>query len=146
MMKLLPSMVVETRKAPDGMKYELREAYHGQTAVMGHDVENLLSGAVLQSDGSLSLPAGYRWNGPSGPTVDTPATLMPSALHDELYAQITQGLLPADERRYADLTYRNSLKNWGVSWLRRMTHFKAVRHVGWLYVRRDPRIQEVKKL
>ncbi len=123
-------------KSPeDSEKYTLSDVlgYRGITAVTGFDVKTRWS--HLQPDGVLILFRGYRWDGPSGPAVDTLLTMMPSALHDELYRMRKLGLIPKNTRRLADYTYRDALKTWGVPTWRRALHFRAVFHFGGLYSR-----------
>lgn len=47
----------------------------------------------LETDGTLSLRDGYAWDGPSGPTVDTPDFMRGSLVHDALYQLMREGHL-----------------------------------------------------
>jgi hypothetical protein len=49
--------------------------------------------ARLTSDGTLSIYAGYSWDGPSGPTIDTAAFVYGSAPHDVLYQALRENLI-----------------------------------------------------
>jgi len=126
-----PSFYVEQ----DGT-YTLDESYTAKTFVTGQSVE--AAGATLLPNGDLVMKAGYNWNGPSGPAVDTANTLVPSGMHDGLYACITAlDLVQVAEnvlREKADKSYRDSLKTWGVPKWRKFMHFKGVRLFGWLHV------------
>lgn len=130
--KTLPRITLDDTRG-DGEKYTLESKYRGVTAVTGFDVRTEHS--TLEKDGKLTLYGGYRWDGPSGPAVDTLRTMMPSALHDELYRMIRENLLPPSTRKAADYTYRDALKTWGVAPWRRWLHFRAVFHFGGIYSR-----------
>ncbi len=46
--------------------------------------------------GLLVIKKGYRWDGASGPTIDTESTMRASAVHDVIYQMIREGdLIPA---------------------------------------------------
>lgn len=47
----------------------------------------------LTTDGVLHIGAGYAWDGPSGPTVDTKNFMRGSLVHDALYQLLRWGLL-----------------------------------------------------
>lgn len=113
-------------------KYRLDSQYKATTRVEGFSVET--AACTLEPTGRLILKRGFTWNGPSGPAVDTPRTMIPSAIHDCLYGLIEAGDLPNDARKDSDKTYREALRNWGVSGLRRGLHFRGVRLFGWLHV------------
>ena len=90
------------------------------------------------SCGKLNISAGYAWDGASGPTWDTPATMVPSLVHDVLYQGIREGLLPASRRFDADLTFYRLMRErtsgfWGH--LRAFYFFAGVRLGGWLSIR-----------
>jgi hypothetical protein len=50
----------------------------------------------------LWLQKGYAFDGPSGPTFDTPSFMRGAGVHDGLYQLIRLGLLPAEAKRWAD--------------------------------------------
>ena len=52
----------------------------------------------LTSDGIMTIRAGYRWDGPSGPTVDTPSFMRSSAVHDVCFQIMREGLIPDSTR------------------------------------------------
>lgn len=61
----------------------------------------------FDGDGTLTLRKGYAWDGPSGPTVDTPAFMRGSLVHDALYQLMREGHLdPAVCRAPADALLR----------------------------------------
>lgn len=56
----------------------------------------------LDMFGNLTIRAGYCWDGPSGPAIDTPNFMCPSLVHDALYQLIRMGLLPEWEKDKID--------------------------------------------
>jgi len=48
-------------------------------------IENFVG---LSAEGTLTIKAGYAWDGPSGPTVDTKTFMRGSLVHDALYQLI----------------------------------------------------------
>lgn len=58
--------------------------------------------AQLDSDGFITVLPGYAWDGPSGPTIDTPSTLRASLAHDVLYQMMRERHLDASLRPEAD--------------------------------------------
>ena len=60
---------------------------------------------VTLVDNRIFFRAGYAWDGPSGPTYDTPDTLVPSLVHDGLYQLMREGVLPREERADADYVF-----------------------------------------
>lgn len=53
-------------------------------------------------DGYLMARPHYAWDGPSGPTFDTPTNMRPSLFHDIQCQAIEEGLLDKKYRKYAD--------------------------------------------
>lgn len=107
-----------------GYKYQLAQDY--TTTVSRHLCP--FDGAVacpfitLDFDGLLRIKAGYAWDGPSGPTFDTPNFMEGSLVHDALYQLIRAGLIPnVDdiERHAADAELDHHNKAAGMSWPRR---------------------------
>lgn len=81
-------------------KYRLSRPYATQVALYGraggsHFIE-------IDDKGRLRFASGYAWDGPSGPTVDTPGAMRPSLIHDGLYQLIGLGILPAEAKDLAD--------------------------------------------
>jgi len=86
-------------------KYELAESF---TCVLpgvwvGTPFEN---GGLRIVGNRLTLKQFYRWDGASGPALDTPAFMRASAKHDAWYQLIRLGVLPVSSRRDADRTLR----------------------------------------
>lgn len=57
---------------------------------------------VLETTGHLHIEANYAWDGPSGPTIDTPDFMRGSLVHDALYQLMREGLLDRGLRDAAD--------------------------------------------
>jgi len=54
---------------------------------------------VLYKDGRLRILGGYCWDGPSGPTIDTPSFMRSSAVHDVLFQILREGRVADGVRR-----------------------------------------------
>ena len=85
----------------DGYKYQLCEPYETQVPVRPPDpvqTEYL----QLSPAGRLTIMAGYAWDGPSGPTWDSPCAMRGSLIHDALYQLIREGFVGTEWREIAD--------------------------------------------
>ena len=49
----------------------------------------------LTEDGILTIKKGYKWDGVSGPMVDSDNTMIGGCIHDALYQMIRLGLVPS---------------------------------------------------
>ena len=78
----------------------------------------------------LRILPGYAWDGASGPTVDTEATMRPALVHDALYQLMRLGILPPGSRKEADKLFRRLLKEDGMTFFRRWYFYRAVRWFG----------------
>lgn len=85
-----------------GYKYqigEMHEHYWPDLPDFSHDW-------FACKDEILRIREGYAWNGPSGPTFDTPCFMRGSLIHDTVYQAMREKLLdlawkiPADKRLY----------------------------------------------
>jgi hypothetical protein len=68
-----------------GLKYQLRAPYVIQTPIRpahGAGTEWL----TLDVDGTLTIRAGYAWDGASGPTYDSKSSMRGSLVHDGMLA------------------------------------------------------------
>lgn len=76
-----------------GYKYQLQRRYIIQTDICPqHDI--VTPYITLLMSGLLIIEAGYAWDGPSGPTIDTASTMAASLVHDAGYQLIREGHLP----------------------------------------------------
>ena len=84
----------------------------------------------LDTTGVLTIYAGYCWDGPSGPTVDTINFMRGSLVHDALYQLMRQGKISTDYRQYADrLLYEHCLED-GMSKARASYVYRSVHLFG----------------
>ena len=83
--------------------------------------------------GLLEVYKGYRWDGASGPTIDTESTMAASCVHDVLYQMIREGLLPYSYKIKADKELRRLMIKADSSWwgrIRASYYYAAVRCFG----------------
>ena len=78
----------------------------------------------------LIIKARYAWDGPSGPTFDTPSFMRGSLAHDALYQLIREGKLNKSYRKAADQVLRRICLEDGMSKFRAWYVYKAVRMFG----------------
>ncbi len=83
-----------------GWKYELLEGMGCKTEILGVYINTKYFS--LGTDGWLHAKVRYAWDGPSGPTFDTPTNMRASLFHDILCQMIEMGLLDKKYRKYAD--------------------------------------------
>ena len=84
----------------DGWKYQLREDYSCQTGITSAGV--VTPYITLETDGRLTIKAGYAWDGPSGPAIDSKNFMRGSLVHDALYQLLREKHLPMQAREEAD--------------------------------------------
>jgi len=84
----------------------------------------------IDQNGCLKLSKGFRWDGRSGPALDTVNTLRSSAFHDALYELIIIAVLPKSVRVLADVLMRRIDKEDGVNFFRRWYSHIALRLFG----------------
>lgn len=79
----------------------------------------------------LSVYAGYAWDGPSGPTIDTKSFMRGSLVHDVLYEAMRKCLIPSfDYRKKADKLLRDMCIEDGMWKWRAEYVYRAVRRAG----------------
>ena len=109
-----------------GYKYQLAEQYQVgvgiflKRAIVTDFIE-------LGTNGVITIKAGYAWDGPSGPTVDTKSFMRGSLVHDALYQLMRMGLLPQAYREPADKLLRQHCREDGMYGWRVWYVFKSVR-------------------
>ncbi len=90
-----------------GWKYELLEE---MDCLVGLSTRRNVSNEFIEIDcGLLTVKAHYAWDGPSGPTFDTPTNMRGSLFHDALCQLIGEGLLDKMYRKYADELLRTHM-------------------------------------
>lgn len=87
--------------------------------------------------GHLIVRAGYPWDGPSGPTIDTKHNIAPSFWHDVGYEAIRRGVIPPQARLYFDQLFYVDLIKKGMSKWRAKTYYRALRMFGGFAARRN---------
>ena len=83
-----------------GYKYQLAESCSVDVGILGS--EPIRTEFITLRLGILKIAAGYAWDGPSGPTVDSKSSMRASLVHDALYQLIRQKRLSASDRKEAD--------------------------------------------
>lgn len=111
----------------EGYEYQLHDDYTVQTAVRPEGF--ILTRFIrLDMDGVLSIVAGYAWDGPSGPAIDSRNFMRGSLVHDALYQLMREGHLDAGKwRAVADEELVRLCKEDGMWALRRAWVLAAVR-------------------
>ena len=84
-----------------GYKYQLHQDY-AQAIPVSPDALVFTPYLALTTAGILLIKAGYAWDGPSGPTVDSKNFMRGSLVHDALYQLIRLGKLPLETKQVAD--------------------------------------------
>jgi hypothetical protein len=129
-------MPITYRRTHD-YKYQLLEDYIYQTDIKG----KLIRFAVpawgitkhivwLTEDGELTIMAGYAWDGPSGPGIDTKNFMRGSLVHDVIYQLLREKLLPEEFRENADRYIRDICLEDGMSKLRAWWVYHGLRFAG----------------
>ena len=113
-----------------GYKYQLKEEYVTETGIVPSkpiDIEYI----ALTTQGSLTVKEGYAWDGPSGPTIDTPNFMRGSLVHDAFYQLIREGHLDeANYRKPADKLLQKICIEDGMSEMRAWWVYEGVRFGG----------------
>jgi hypothetical protein len=95
------------RKKVRHYKYETIKRREIQTGwILPRDVYTNRNFVTLTRDGLLTVNSLYAWDGPSGPTFDTPSTMRASLAHDALYQLMREGKLDQSYRIPADEVLR----------------------------------------
>jgi hypothetical protein len=115
-----------------------REGYKYQLAEDESFFINRLVGREPYDDGRflsliggvLTIRDGYAWDGPSGPTIDTPDSMTGSLVHDALYQLIRVGHLSIvdGDRALADQIMYDLMVNDGMLAPRAYTWYVGVRN------------------
>ena len=95
-------------------KYQLEKDYSVNIPIKDHDID--LTFLALDPTGMLLIRKGYAWDGPSGPTVDTPGFMRGALVHDSLY-QLMRGEHLHDKkyRKVADEIMRKICREDGMN-------------------------------
>ena len=82
---------------------------------------------ALAINGLLTVRKGYAWDGPSGPTIDTPNFMRGSLVHDVLYQLMREELIPQEHREYVDKLLREICLEDGMSQIRAWVVYQGLR-------------------
>jgi hypothetical protein len=107
-----------------GFKYQLTKTCVYKSVITGYNISTRY--ITLKEDGTLTIYAGYAWDGPSGPAVDSLNFMRASLIHDALYQLIREGHLPPTERYMADKILQYICREDGMSKLRAWWVFVGV--------------------
>lgn len=113
-------------------KYMLLETYSTYVGIFPPGPPIYTDYLELSREGVMKIRAGYAWDGPSGPAIDTPAFMRGSLLHDAGYQIIRRGLLSKDFRPAFDRLLRDTCLLDGMNPIRAAWVFASVRSMGWL--------------
>ena len=115
----------------DDYKYQLMEKYVFETQwVLPHAVETGGRWVIMSKTGRLTIKKGYAWDGPSGPTIDTPNFMRGSLVHDACYQLMREKKLEQDKRKPADVLFWLICQKDGMSKARADYVYHAVRTFG----------------
>lgn len=113
-----------------GYKYQLASQYRVSVNIRPRNdiVEEFVE---LDRQGRMLIKAGYAWDGPSGPTRDTPDFMRGSLVHDALYQLMRLRRISKDVwRKEADLELKRICLEDGMSRRRANNVYKGVRIFG----------------
>jgi len=126
-------------KYKEGFKYQLAEDYEVDIGIIGYECD--LKFIKLTLSGVLLIRNGYAWDGPSGPTFDTPDFMRGSLVHDALYQLMRLNVLSQAERNPADKLLRTICLEDGMPEFRADYVFAGVNGFGKRYA--DPKNKKV---
>ncbi len=109
-------------------QFQLTAPFEAQTRIRGYNCS--LGKITLTTDGNLHLAGGYTWDGASGPTWDTEATITASAVHDALYQLMAAQKIPKRQRWKADGELWYLMRRNGAGWFRAAYYLVAVQIFG----------------
>lgn len=120
-----PVMKISYRKKKK-WKYSLDANVRYATGIV---LDEAYAGVFLSMDifGLLFIKAGYHWDGPSGPTIDTKTFMPGSLVHDALYQLMREGVLPQSARKRCDEILKEICIEDGMNRLRAWSVYRGVR-------------------
>lgn len=117
---------MKTIKYKKGYKYQLYADYTDQLKI--YPLAEIYTKYIsLSVSGVIIIKAGYAWDGPSGPTIDTLNAMRGSLTHDAVYQLFRQGELDVKWRKEADIHFYDDLRIDKMFWIRAKYWFYAVR-------------------
>jgi hypothetical protein len=120
----------DTIKYRSGYKYQLVNDYRVLTSI-NPDYDVVTEFLELSREGILTIRHGYAWDGPSGPTIDTPNFMRGSLIHDALAQLCRDGYISRLTWATAiNLELQKACIEDGMSPLRAWWVFVGVEHLG----------------
>ena len=110
-----------------GYKYQLAKQYQVGVGIFYKDHAIVTDFIELSPHGILTIKAGYAWDGPSGPTIDTKTFMRGSLVHDALYQLMRMGLIPQSYRSTADNLLHMHCREDGMARWRAWYVYKSVK-------------------
>lgn len=109
-----------------GYKYQLIKDFKIiLSKVTGYNIKSDF--IELNDAGLLVIKAGYAWDGPSGPTIDTNTFMKGSLVHDVLYQLIREQKLSHDYRVIADQILYDLCREDNMNYFKAKAVYYAVR-------------------
>lgn len=108
-------------------KYTLFADYQHQTDLRIAQPVVISPVITLDANGLLTIRKGYAWDGPSGPTIDTPNFMRGSLVHDALYQLMREEMIGQEHREYSDELLRGICLEDGMSKIRAWWVYQGVR-------------------
>jgi hypothetical protein len=113
-----------------GYKYQLKQDYTITISIQP-PADIVTPFITLTAAGELTMKSGYAWDGPSGPTIDTPNFMRGSLVHDALYQLMRERHLDRTEcRDKADRILQTLCVEDGMSSPRAWLVYQAVSRFG----------------
>lgn len=113
-----------------GYKYQLQYDFTIKTGIeprTSYDQRYLR----LDEQGTLTIKAGYAWDGPSGPAFDTLNFMRGSLVHDALYQLMRERVLDRElSKDPADRLLQAICREDGMSWVRAWWVYLGVKYFG----------------
>ena len=126
-----------------GFKYQLKKQHIEHVKIYPKKTIKT-SFITLTPEGILTIRAGYAWDGPSGPSIDTDSFMTASLVHDALYELFRKKLLNIKWRERADKELRRICIRSGMWRWRAWYVYKIVRRFAEKAATKPPReIHEV---
>ena len=111
-----------------GVKYQLAEDVVLATGIKPPwEIQTLF--IDLDMSGVMTIREWYCWDGPSGPTIDSPSSMPGSLFHDAGYQLMREGFLPIDfrpqfDQLLHDICEADGMCNWRADlWQEVVEHF-----------------------
>lgn len=112
----------------EGYALQLEAPVQERTAVTGHQGGNLFVG--IAPDGTLTMAAGYAWDGPTGVPIKLRSMVRAALFHDAGYQLLREGIVPPEHRITFDQHLRDTMRADGAWAITAWAAYTAVRALG----------------